>query len=450
DVSLVNFIRISYWHTYTADSNVLPFTAQGKQKVTVTGFTNGVLRVVDITNANAPQELIGTVQQQGANFALTVNVSQTGQRRLLAFASDRILAANIKPNEPSNWNRANVNGEITMIAHDEFLDSVSDLQSFRASQGRSVALVNIEDIYDEFNYGVESPWAVKDFLNRARTAWRQAPAFVLLAGDASADPRNYLGFGDFDFVPTKLVDTFQLETASDNWFVDFNGDDIPEMAIGRLPVRTVEEADLLVAKIIGYEQGPVAGWRNEVILAADDNELFDFEGATARVEALLPSNISVTEILLGQSDVGTAKNTLMNGINAGKLMVNYFGHGSVQIWAKERLLQLSDTATMTNSDRLPFFNIMTCLNGFFHDLNLDSLAEGLLKAENGGAVAVWASSGFTATEVQADLGRTLFESLFGNEPLTIGEATLRAKQSITNRDVLRTWVLFGDPVTKFQ
>ena len=76
---------------------------------------------------------------------------------------------------------------------------------------------------------------------------------MLLVGDASFDPRNYLGLGDFDFVPTKLIDTVYLETASDDWFVDFNNDGLPSIAMGRIPVRTPEEAALVVSKIIAYE-----------------------------------------------------------------------------------------------------------------------------------------------------------------------------------------------------
>ena len=105
-----------------------------------------------------------------------------------------------------------------------------------------MALVDIEDIYGEFSYGMRNPQALKDFLFRARSSWRRPPRFVLLVGDASFDPRNYEGYGSFDFVPTKLVDTAYLETASDDWFVDFDDDGLPDLAVGRLPVRTAEEA----------------------------------------------------------------------------------------------------------------------------------------------------------------------------------------------------------------
>ena len=74
------------------------------------------------------------------------------------------------------------------------------------------------------------------------------PRFVLLVGDATFDPRNFLGKGDFDFVPTKLIDTAPMETVSDDWFVDFDLDGVPEMAIGRLPVRTKDQAAAIVAR----------------------------------------------------------------------------------------------------------------------------------------------------------------------------------------------------------
>jgi len=93
---------------------------------------------------------------------------------------------------------------------------------------------------------------------------------------------------------------------------------------------------------------------------------------------------------------------------------------------------------------------MTCLNGFFHDLYSESLAEALLKAEQGGAVAVWASSGLTAPSGQVVMNQELVRLLFGEEQLTLGEAIRRAKAAVTDRDVRRTWSLIGDPATQLK
>ena len=129
-----------------------------------------------------------------------------------------------------------------IVSHRDFIDSLPSLKALRKSEGLSVGVVDIEDVYDEFSFGMKSPQALKDFLSPCGEFLVQPPRFVLLVGDASFDPRNYYGFGDQDYVPTKLVDTFYLETASDDWFVDFDNDGLPEMAIGRLPVQTEEEA----------------------------------------------------------------------------------------------------------------------------------------------------------------------------------------------------------------
>jgi len=91
---------------------------------------------------------------------------------------------------------------------------------------------------------------------------------------------------------------------------------------------------------------------------------------------------------------------------------------------------------------------MTCLNGYFHDAALDSLSESLMKAQRGGAVAVWASSGTTTPEGQVLLNDELFTQLFNvnrtmDRPATVGEATQRAKQAVGDADIRRTWILLG-------
>ena len=166
-------------------------------------------------------------------------------------------------------------------------------------------------------------------------------------GDASLDPRNYLGFGRFDFVPTKLIDTMYLETASDDWFVDFNNDGLPEMAVGRLPVRTLEEANIVISKIVVMRDR----WhRIEALLVADIKEKsddFDFERASGEVRALLPSSLKVGKIYRSQfSSDDQAKRSLLSSMNQGPLLVNFIGHGSIEIW--RGILTSDDVEGLTN------------------------------------------------------------------------------------------------------
>jgi hypothetical protein len=93
---------------------------------------------------------------------------------------------------------------------------------------------------------------------------------------------------------------------------------------------------------------------------------------------------------------------------------------------------------------------MTCLNGFFHDLYTESLAEALMRAEQGGAVAVWASSGLTFPDQQHLINEELIQLLLSSGKITIGQAAARAKAATSDEDVRRTWILFGDPATKLK
>ena len=242
----------------------------------------------------------------------------------------------------------------------------------------------VEDIYDEFSFGEKSPQAIRDFLLFVRANWKLAPRFVLFVGDASFDPRNYLGAGDFDLVPTKLIDTTYLETASDDWFVDFNDDGIVEMYVGRLPVRTPAEATALVAKIVNYDSsiGKAPTPQRSVLLVADRNDGFNFEQASEQLRTLVPLGTNMQEIFRSRLDDATEKKQLIGLINAGKSIVNYTGHGSTNVWRS--LFTTTDISALENGPRLPLFITMTCLNGFIQDPVTESLAKGLIKAERGG------------------------------------------------------------------
>jgi hypothetical protein len=451
DVSLVDYIRLTYWHSYTADDNALRLTADGGQQIWVDGFTNSQVRVVDITDPKLVQEVFGQVRQQGLGYAVQFIVPGSGQRTLLAFAGEQVKsAAAIGVNQTSRWYQAGWGADLVIISPASFLESVRSLKALREAQGWSVALVDVEDLYDEFSFGIKTPQALKDFLLRARTNWQKSPRFVLLVGDASVDPRNYLGLGDFDLVPTKLIATVILETASDDWFVDFNGDGLPEMGVGRLPVRTVEEVQLVISKVVGYEQS--APRMADVLLVADmkGEEDLDFEGASSEVGALLPAGVTVRNVFRGQfTDDEQVHSELLGGWNEGKLLVNYIGHGSQEGWRGE-IFTSDDASALINGLRLPFVVSMTCLNGFFQDPSMDSLAEVLLKARQGGAVAVWTSSGLTEPDGQAVMNKELVRLLFNGESLTIGEAVQRAKAATIDSNVRRSWILFGDPTTKLK
>jgi Peptidase family C25 len=445
DVSLLDVIRITYQHIYRADSNLLQLTATAGQPVTIDGFTSAIVRIVDVTDANNPQELSGTVKPGKNGYAITTLVSGSGQRRLLAFADSAARqAASVWANQLSNWRQTGVGADLIMLTRREWFSAVEPLKSLRQGQGLSVAVVDIEDVYDEFSFGNKTPQAVKDFILYARNSWKKAPRFALIVGDATYDPKNYLGFGDNDAVPTSLIDTQYMETACDDCLADSNLDGIGEIALGRLPARTSAEVSKMVAKLVSYD-GSTSN--SAVLLVSDSNEGYNFEAVTAQLRNVIPADFRIEEIDRGRLDPATAKAQLLDAINRGERIVAYTGHGNVDQW-RGNLLTSADARALTNGQNLPLFITMTCLNGYFHDVVLDSLAESLIKADRGGAVAVWASSGMTGPSGQELLDQQMLRAIFdtsSGRALTLGEAILRSKALTNDPDVRRTWILFGDP-----
>jgi len=442
DFGAVDVMRITYAHTYRADNDSLSFSV-GNRAAAVSGFSSATIRVIDVSNPDAVFELAPKITSAGGSFGFTIQASGTVQN-LIAFVDSlaRQPSAMVK-NQPSNWNAGTNAADMVIVTHSDFRASADTLAAARRAQGMKVSVVDIEDVYDEFSYGAHTPEAVKDFLAWSNTHWSATPKYALLFGDSSWDPRNFMGQGYHDYVPTKQVDTFELETASDDWLADFNADGIPEIALGRLPARTTADASTMVSKILNYDQERTGGAPlRGALLVADGG----FESQSAQVQSFLAPLTNVQT--LNRSAIGNdnlMQTEIVDAINQGPAIVNYFGHGSVTVWTGAGLLNEDNASTLTNGNRPSLFVMMTCLNGYAGDAYIDSLAEIVLKNPHGGAFAVWASSGITEPVGQAQMNGQLYQLLLGAHPMTLGDAVRQAKMGTADLDVRRTWILLGDP-----
>jgi hypothetical protein len=447
DISFVDYVRLTYAHQYTADNNALRFSVPGGGVVRVDGFSTANIRVVDITDPNSPLEVATSGSPSGVGYSVKIQALGNDTRTLMAFADDMTAhPASISANQPSNWNASTNGADLVIITHKDFRQAVEPLATLRRNQGLSVAVVDAEDVYDEFSYGAHTPSALKAFLMNAAGTWARKPGYLLLVGDSSWDPRNFMDQGANDFVPTKLIDTNYMETASDDWLVDFTGQGHADMALGRLPGRTAAEVSLMVSKIMAYEQErelnvPLRG----AVMVADSG----FESQSAQTSALLPAGVakqSLDRAAIGNDDL--MRGQLLDALNQGPMIVNFYGHGSVGVWTGAGVLDSDLANTLTNTNRPSIYLMMTCLNGYAHDAYVDSLSESVLKAPNGGAVAVWASSGFTTPPPQFAMDSQFYRLLFSGQPLRLGEAARQAKLATSDLDVRRTWILLGDPTMR--
>ena len=468
DTSLVQSIGISYPRSYVANSDGLRFTGRPGDELKVTGFTSSSVLVLDITNPDQPVELTPKISTDKIStdatstptqYAFEVQVPWTttnpappALHTLLALAADRIVSvAGIRPNHPSHWHSAQPGSNIVMVSATDFVAALHPLVLAHAAEGKSAAVVPIDDLYDEFSFGQHNPRAIRDFLHTATNVWQTAPAYLLLNGRASFDPRNYLGFGHLDLVPTKIVPSSLLMTASDDWFSDFNDSGMPTIATGRFPVSTTDEAELVAGKVVAYEGQSTNGpWTSQALMVADVNDTENFTQDSQIVQKQLPASLQVTDVFASTMSAATAQQQIMTAINSGQLLVNYAGHGSEDEWSGEDLFDNTAANALTNGSSLPVFLIMNCLNGFFQDIYEEPLAVTLILAPNGGAVAVLASSGLNQPAPQTNLDKLIVKSAMSAPYPALGDAILNAKAGITDLSVRKTFNLLGDPAMQIK
>lgn len=448
DVSLFESIKIGYARKYLVRQNSLSFYTDNYRAAYVGNFTSPAVRVFDVTNADSPL-LITNLPIERTNGAYRLFIPASRGRVMFAVEDSAVSAPDsIAPNQPSALSNSNHNADLIIITHKNWAAQANDWATYRRAQNLSVEVVDVEDVYDEFNFGVLNALSIRSFLKYASSNWNTLPKYVLLIGDATYDPKNYTGGGNNNFIPTKMVDTFFTETGSDDALADFNDDGLTELAIGRLPVRNGETVTQLLNKVTAFEKTVGQGFSRGVIFASDLPNGYDFEGLSSRLRNQLPQSVNSYMINRGSTD-GRAK--LLAEINNGRFFVNYSGHGTSSAWIDGSFFSSPDALRLTN-DNLSIFTMLTCLNGYF--INADStpasdgLAEVLLKAQNG-AVASWASSGLTTPDVQEIMATRFYGQLGAGNFTRLGDLIKDAKTSISGgRDVRLSWVLLGDPTLK--
>ena len=464
DLILADWFEVDYWKNLTAEDNILKFgyEGDGAYLFEISGFSSSEAEIFDITSPWEVKYLTGF--QFNGNTVSFTDALEGWQEYVVTSREQMKKPETIEMDEPSNLRNTKNRADYLIITAEDFSDEVMPLAKFRKRKGLRTKVVKIQDIYDEFNYGIQSPYAVKNFLKYTYYNWRRpAPTYVLLVGDASYDYKDNLGFGRSNYVPTYLLWTPVMgETGSDNWFVllDGEGDRLADMFIGRIPVRTPEDARTVVNKTIMYELTPrrqAGNWSKRAIFVADD-DMSIFENSSDELTNLLPAKFDALKLYINSyDDPQDLTQDLINEVNEGALILNYVGHGGIDLWASEEILNVQDVSLFNNADRLPLTVSMTCLDGYYiHPFAYDSMADTFLNNAGGGAVASWASTGMGLPSGHAILSKGLFEAVFKDNNSILGSAINQAKLSLflqsgsAYNDLLQTYTLFGDPALRLK
>jgi len=468
DYLVVNRFEIEYQRTYQAVDDVLLFDGDeaGTWEYHVVGFSTEGVELYDVTDPQAPARILGAVvAPAGGSYTAAFERSATGEGHYAALAPARRLSpARIEPDNPSSLASPGNGADYLIVAPADLIPALEPLAAHRAAQGLRTMVVDVQDAYDEFAHGRPDPEAIRDLVAYAYANWQPpAPAYLLLAGDGNYDFKDNLGFGEPNYIPPYLADADPWfgETAADNRYACVSGDDtLPDLHLGRLPVKTAAEAAAVVAKILAYEAAPTGvDWNGQLLLIADNADSGgDFAAhADNLAEAHMPAPYAATKIYykVTHATAAAANAAVLAAIEEGRLLAYYNGHASVDFWASEHLLDVADAQALANGGRLPFAVPMTCLEGYYiHpsrvDRNLSSLAETLVRNPAGGAIASWSPTGMGLFDGHGYLDRGLFQALFHDGNYRLGPATTQAKLALYAgtggyRDLLDTYLLLGDP-----
>lgn len=445
DVSVFQSVKVDFPRGYVAQQDELSFYTNNRKVTELSGFTTANVRLYDITFPDTPR-FITNVPALPSNGGFSLRIPANRSFVMYAVEESKVLsAASIVRNFPSTLSTPANNANFIIITHRDMLTQANDWAAYRATEGMNVKVIDVEDIFDEYGYGLSSSNAIRDFLQYAKSNWQTQPNYVMIMGDATYDPKNYLGNGYLNQVPTQMVDTVYTETGSDESLADFNNDGLAELAVGRVSSRTPQEAIDIFNKVVHFETNLATAYNRGFMFVSDLPNGYDFVGVSTRLRNELPTGTNSMMVFRGDAD---SRAQVLNGWNSGKYLINWTGHGATGIWASSDFFTSTDIPLMTNTN-YTIFTALTCLNGYFIDPAFSSLSELAVKSPNKSAVASWSSTGLTTPDIQEIMGRRFFNKLGAGTIPRMGDLIRDAKTQIPGgRDVRLSWALLGDPTLK--
>jgi len=432
------------------------------------------IQIWDITNSLEPQEVI----LQGSAPSFSFLTQQKELSTFVAYDLQHTLEAEPVGKIENQNLHAMEEVDYLVIYHPNFKEATDKIVAHRKSHNNfSIESVTIEQVLNEFSSGKTDPSAIRDFARyiRARSSNFK---YLLLVGDGSFDYRHiYSDLEDQSFIPvyeTELSFHPIYSFPSDDYYAlldDREGGSwrgALDIAVGRLCVRTADEANIVAKKIIDYETNEKmeGDWRNRVLFVADDEDrdrhLNSADEIAERTKLKYP-NFNVNKIYFDayvqeNTPGGTfnfnAKEALNQSLLKGQLVVNYIGHGGSTGWAQERVLQVEDIGKWDNIDRLPLLVTATCSFAGYDDPSAISAGELTLTNPTGGAIALFTTVRAVYAGNNERLTKSVFDHIF--EPVdgvmpTLGEILVNSKNATaadTAGSNARKFTLLGDPAMR--
>ncbi len=353
------------------------------------------------------------------------------------------------------WMREQTNAvDYLVIAPRAFEDSARVLAAYRSGQGLRTAVALYEEICDQFADGLNSPEALQTLLAYTRQNWAAAPWMVVLGGWGHYD---YLGATTplANPLPPLLATDSATLRPTDGRFADLTGNEVPDLAIGRIPAQNIAQFNAYIDKVKAYEAGGPQASYGQAQFAADNVDAGgDFTASNLEIATQTQARYAPVFTTLDSNTVAGVRADIRAAFTNGLGMIHYTGHGSYQQLAGENLLHVNDVNAMVNPP-VPFFISLTCLIGRFDMLTIRSLGETLALHAGGGTLAVYTPSGLSWNHYATSFGKEFHRVHAVERCNTIGPALMRTRQSVGDVTgsyavAIRTYNLLGDPALKLR
>jgi len=380
----------------------------------------------------------------------------------------KIENQNIQGLEPAN---------MVIISYEKFIPEAIRLANLRRSNDNlTVQVVTPEMIFNEFSSGMQDVTAIRDYIKYLYDIDHSMNGirYVLMFGKGTFDYKGPLE-KSLNFVPIyesrnslhpiyshSSDDYFGLmEDQEGEWIESFSGDETMELGIGRLPVKSLDEARIVVDKYYDYALNPktFGDWRNTITFVADDgdnnlhlrqaNKLSDT--VVLKKPAINNRKIYIDafkqESLPATQRASEVNESITKSIQRGTLIINYTGHGNERQWADERVLDWPMIDSWTNEFRLPIFVTATCEFGRHDDPGIISGGERAILKPKGGAIALVTTARPVFASQNFELNNSFYQSILASskKDVRMGDVFKETKNNSLAGSVNRNFSLLGDP-----
>lgn len=443
--------------------------------------STNIFQVWDVSNSIEPQNIQNEITGSSFNFkdngGLYINgnlkeyivLNENDYYTPKALQNGRVANQNLHALKELNY---------IVITNDDLSSEAQRLADYhQQNSGLSTKVVLLNEIYNEFSSGSKDITGIRDFLRHLYLTYSSEETklkYVCFFGDASYDYKDRIT-GNNNIVPVKLSDiSFNLASSwvTDDFYVmlgetagGMSSSDKIDVASSRIPVSTGTEAKDVVDKILSYYNKNAFGdWRNTITMLADDIDESGEEVLQQGVESIADEikvnkpifNISkiylnnyVQENSSGGERYPEVNEAITNAIEKGTLVFDYFGHGSEDGFASEKILTKSQIQGFNNPSTLPLLITVTCDFSRFDNPNRITAGELTLLNANGGAASMITTTRevyiFTGQKFNEELIRVLLE--FKDEDLSIAQSLMETKNSFTSTQKFFIFH-FGDPAMK--